>query len=491
MPDTAQVQSSPTAEALPAHAAHNRLLRTLSGFANFAMTYSGVGASAGLFTLFGLSFAASGPAFFWGWPLVVLGTLAICLVFSELASHYPFAGVMYQWPTILAGRRAGWWVGWMYLFAAITLTTSTYLVVPIGLGALLNTSFSHTASVLIALGSLAIAAVLNALGIRILGRFTEAAVIVELIGVGVITLLVLIFGAHHSPAVLVHRYGTGSTFHTWLAGFLGGGILVSLWVLFTFENGGTLGEETLEASRNAPRAILGALAMTALIGVFFLFTFIISPHTILGAMKSSSPIQDTIDYALPHVFTVIYLAIILGVMVLGANVAFTAAVRQLFSMARDDGLPASSFLRRTRDGTPWIAVLTVAVITGIPFLFSSTFSVLITASTGFFYVIYTAVMLIVLGARMRGWPRERKPFALGRWGTVTTVVAGLWSAAMMVNLLWPRDATNPTWHGIRVAIWLIGIPLVVGLVYYAVAQHRRLGEGEPGGVAVGQPDVPA
>ena len=45
----------------------------------------------------------------------------------------------------------------------------------------------------------------------------------------------------------------------------------------------------------------------------------------------------------------------------------------------------------------------------------------------------------------------------------------------MINLLWPRDLTNPSFHGIRVAIWLIGIPLVVGAVYYVAAQHRRLG----------------
>lgn len=458
----------------PAEVAQSKLLRTLSGFANFAMTYSGVGASAGLFTLFGLSFASSGPAFFWGWPLVVLGTIAICLVFAELASHYPFAGVMYQWPTILAGRRAGWWVGWMYLFAAITLTTSTYLVVPIGLGALFETSFTTGQSVLIALVALGIATVLNALGIKILGRFTETAVIIELVGVGIITVLVLIFGAHHSPSVLAHNYGAAGTGHSWLSGFLGGGILVSLWVLFTFENGGTLGEETLEASRNAPKAILGALAMTALVGVVFLFTFIISQPTILGAMKSATPIQDAINYALPHFVTKIYLVIILGVMILGANVAFTAAVRQLFSMARDDAIPAAAALRTTRNGNPWIAVITVAVITGIPFFFSGTFSVLITASTGFFYVIYFVVMLIVLGTRLRGWPSREKPFQLRGWGVPVNIIAVLWSGAMMVDLLWPRDLTNPVFHGIRVAVWLIGIPLVAGAVYYAIAQHRRL-----------------
>jgi hypothetical protein len=70
-----------------------RLMRTLTGFANLAMTYSGVGGSAGIFALFGLSLAAAGPAFFWGWPFVVLGTLFVCLIWAELSSHYPFAAM--------------------------------------------------------------------------------------------------------------------------------------------------------------------------------------------------------------------------------------------------------------------------------------------------------------------------------------------------------------------------------------------------------------
>ena len=45
---------------------------------------------------------------------------------------------------------------------------------------------------------------------------------------------------------------------------------------------------------------------------------------------------------------------------------------------------------------------------------------------------------------------------------------------MMVDLLWPRPATNPAFHGLRVSVWLIGVPLVIGIIYYAAFQHRRL-----------------
>jgi hypothetical protein len=83
-------------------------------------------------------------------------------------------------------------------------------------------------------------------------------------------------------------------------------------------------------------------------------------------------------------------------------------------------------------------------------------------------------MIIVLIARTRGWPKQRKAFNLGRWGLPVNIIAIVWTGAMMVDLLWPRPATNPAFHGLRVSVWLIGVPLVIGIIYYAAFQHRRL-----------------
>src|SRR3954453_4550282 len=92
-----------------------RLKRKLSGFSTGAMTYACVGATAGIFSLFAFSLSSSGPAFFWGWIVVSFSLLMMYLVYAELASHYPYAGSLHQWPMRLAGRRTGWWIGWMYL----------------------------------------------------------------------------------------------------------------------------------------------------------------------------------------------------------------------------------------------------------------------------------------------------------------------------------------------------------------------------------------
>ena len=94
--------------------AAGKLSRALTALTNGALTFAGVGVFAGLFSLYGFSISGVGGAEFWGWPLVAVSVGAMVLVIAELASKYPFAGSMYQWPTILAGKRVGWWMGWVY-----------------------------------------------------------------------------------------------------------------------------------------------------------------------------------------------------------------------------------------------------------------------------------------------------------------------------------------------------------------------------------------
>ncbi len=107
----------------------------------------GVGVFAGLFSLYGFAVSGVGGSEFWGWPLVAISMGAMVLVVAELASKYPFAGSMYQWPTILAvasswpgGMRAGSTRGAMF-----PLMTAYYASLPVLIHPLFNLapSFTH------------------------------------------------------------------------------------------------------------------------------------------------------------------------------------------------------------------------------------------------------------------------------------------------------------------------------------------------------------
>ena len=52
---------------------------------------------------------------------------------------------MYQWPTLLAGKRLGWWLGWIYACATFPLMTAYYASLPTLIHPLFNLapSFPH------------------------------------------------------------------------------------------------------------------------------------------------------------------------------------------------------------------------------------------------------------------------------------------------------------------------------------------------------------
>src|SRR5260221_3810440 len=95
-----------------------------------------------------------------------------------------------------------------------------------------------------------------------------------------------------------------------------------------------------------------------------------------------------------------------------------------------------------------------------------------------------------LGARLRGWPRVKAPFSLGRWGTLINSVALVYGGVMIINFLWFGGVrniyTNPvmgsafsSWANIPV---LGGTPIfefslvvlfVIGGIYWFCFQRRR------------------
>ena len=68
------------------------LKRGLGLFSSFAVAFSYISPSTGIFTLFALGLTTLGGVFIWTWPVVALGQFIVALNFAEISSHYPVAG---------------------------------------------------------------------------------------------------------------------------------------------------------------------------------------------------------------------------------------------------------------------------------------------------------------------------------------------------------------------------------------------------------------
>src|SRR2546430_5225710 len=90
------------------------LRRVLGVYSSFAVAFSYISPSTGIFTLFILGIALAGPFFLWGWPLVVIRQLIIALHLAAVRSHLPLARSVYQWTQYLSPPPHSWFTRLIY-----------------------------------------------------------------------------------------------------------------------------------------------------------------------------------------------------------------------------------------------------------------------------------------------------------------------------------------------------------------------------------------
>ena len=166
-----------------------------------------------------------------------------------------------------------------------------------------------------------------------------------------------------------------------------------------------------------------------------------------------------------------------------------STIRLCFGMSRDNQLPFSGPWSKVAPTlhTPVWACIVIAVLAAVPFLKYSGAGIIAIAATGMIYLSYFLGNLVIMRARLRGWPKISAPFSLGRWGPVVNVLALLYGGAMLVNFAWPRVASNPEpsqtggllTFGIDFVnkipiLWLVVIVIaLIGVIYYLAVGRRK------------------
>ena len=501
------------------------LRRTLGFLSNFAIAFSFISVSTGSFGNFGVGIGLGGPAsIFWSWLLVVGGQLIVALVFAELASHFPVAGSIYQWSKRLSNRTLGWFTGWFYFWAQVVTVSAVAVIVGYVIAGFTGggQEFLDSASPLgflnmhtfIALTTLVITTVINAFGVRLLSILNNIGVATEILGMLVFA-LVLLFFANHQPVSIITDFGgtAEATNGNTLAAFALG-LYMSIFILYGFDTAGTFGEETVDASRQAPRGVISSVLISGVVGVVFFLAVLMAmpsiPATIEEGLAGGFPIATIITENLTTqvvagiTFGEIYLLVILASVFVCTLAIQGAATRMMFSMSRDRVLPGGRLWGSVNSSfkTPANAAIAVGVIASLPILVTGPYGgfVLSICATGLIYLSYFLCNIGVLAARRRGWPHKPAWFSLGRWGMPVNILALVYGGLMIVNLgLWNdpglfgdfggdgRTYWNPfintflQWFGQPLSglpawpLWetVVGLLLVAGGLYYLVALRGR------------------
>ena len=476
------------------------LRRVLGVYSSFAVAFSYISPSTGIFTLFILGISLAGPAFFWSWPIIVIGQLIIGLNFAEVSSHFPVAGSVYQWTKYLSNRTYAWFTGWIYLFAGVLTVAAVVATVPLVLIPLLNNLFNLTigtdpdternVAALVLLST----TLLSIFGVRLVAIVNNTGVVFEILGMVVFAVILVIFYSHQNVSVFTDfsYLGTSNQGGVFLAA-----MFMSLFVIYGFDTASTLAEETKNPRREAPRAVIASIIGAAIIGTIFLFAVIIAIPGDMGkfvsdtaAGKNPFPLITIIESNFPGWAANLYLLVVVAAIYVCCLAIQTSTIRLAFGMARDGKLPFGKYFNRVSPGlhTPIGTCIVIGVLAGLPLVYYAGAATIAIGATGMIYLSYILGNIAILLARLRGWPKDAAPFRLGQWGTIVNILGLVWGVAMEINFLWPRDATvggqNPPLSAlpkitvpdflsnIPVYEFTLGVIILVGLVYWAVAQRK-------------------
>ena len=181
------------------------LHRGMSGFSNFAVSFSIISILSGCITTYYLAMDAGGPvAMTIGWLVVGVLVMAVSLAMGEICSAYPTAGGLYYWAGQLARHRKrewAWGVGWFNFLGEVAVTAAIDYGAAITWMALLDVVFgigvSLTSTFMAFLVIIVIHGLLNTFGVDMVKLFSNVSAWWHLAGMAVIVVILWVVPAHH------------------------------------------------------------------------------------------------------------------------------------------------------------------------------------------------------------------------------------------------------------------------------------------------------
>jgi amino acid transporter len=453
-----------------------QFVRSLRHFESFAVAFSFISITTGIFTTYAFALSVGGTRSIWTWLIVVAGQSLVALVYGALSSRIPLSGFSYQWASRLANPNVGWWFGWMsFAFLTIVMVSVDYGLVQVAFQPLIGETYTPASAALETLVVLALQAALIITSTRITTRVNNAAVATEIIGVAGLTVLLLIVAAVRSIGHWSNLTATGPVpsagYYAWLGPFMLATVL-GAYTIVGFESASNLAEETHEPHKVIPKAMIRAVLLSGVVG--FLFLLVLAFATTKGAYSSSAPVAYVVSNVLGGVVQKFFLIFVCVSIFACGMVIMVTNGRLIFSMARDRRLPGHQFLGRVpraTAGPTWATVLAAVLGAGIVLVLigsTSALSTLFTASTIMPALVYAGTVLLYVFTR----GSQPRPFGKFEWPIIAGAV--IWLTYELIVLIGPsvfRDAQY----------YVLG-SLGVGLVFYVIQllTEPRAMRTEPG-----------
>jgi amino acid permease (GABA permease) len=458
------------------------LLRRMSGFSNFAVSFTIISILSGCLTLYFFGMTTGGPAVIvWGWPFVGIMTLLVGLAMAEVCSSFPTAGGLYYWAAKLAktnGPAWSWFTGWFNFLGQVAVTAGIDFGAAFFINAFLNLAWgvttAHWMTIIIFALVLLLHGLLNQFGIKLVALLNDVSVWWHIVGVLVIVAVLIFVPSHHQSAGFVFGHFVNDTgLHVPTIYIILIGLLLAQYTFTGYDASAHMTEETHQAARSGPRGIVMSIIVSLAAGWVLLIglTFAIQHYEPERLSATGVPPAQIFVDAAGAVTGKLLLLIVIGAQLFCGMSSVTANSRMIYAFSRDGALPGSEFWHRVnkRTRTPtnaiWLAAAG-ALILGLPYLWNyAAYAAVTSIAVIGLYIAY--VMPTYLRLR-QGESFQRGPWHLGRWSYIVGWTAVVWVGIITILFMLPQ-AGPIGWATFNYTVIAVAAVLGFAWIYWAVS----------------------
>ncbi|KAI8984585.1 amino acid/polyamine transporter I [Mycotypha africana] len=280
--------------------------------------------------------------------------------------------------------------------------------------------------------------------------------------VGIIALLAM--AAHHQQFswVFTHyenRTGIDNSGYVLVLGMVG-----AAFSLFGCESAASVSEETKDADRSSPIAMVSSITIAWFVGFAYLIILLFSIQDIdaIFDTKFHLPVAQLFLDASGVYSTVVFLLLMTVCQLCSGATSMTVTSRLIYALARDHAAPKSHQLKSLNkhalpSNAVWLtAIFTILIVSPFP-MSEHLYDTIVSASTITVHFSYAMVLgSRLLAPEMLG---RKGRFSLGRWSKPITLIGFSWAVfatlAFILPTEWPITSKNFNYAGLGLLFVLL------------------------------------
>ncbi|MCJ1322631.1 hypothetical protein MMC15_007980 [Xylographa vitiligo] len=426
-----------------------------------------------------------GPAgLVWGYVIVFAGMLTVFASVAEMASMAPTAAGQYHWVSEFAPPKfqkiLSYAVGWICVLGWQTAATSVaFLAGTIIQGLLVliypNYIFEPYQGTLLCIAVASFSILFNSYLAKKLPLVEGFVLFVHIFGLLAITITLWTLAPRNTAAMVFTEFDNGGGWATTGVSVMVG-LLTPVYALTGVDSAVHMSEETRDASIILPRAIIWSVIINGFAGLFMTITFCFTFGNAADILVSPTGfpfLQVFYNVTNSQVGTVLMASILIVNLTSCTISSIASASRQLWSFARDRGIPCANFVAYVKPGwnIPLNAVLISLAFTvllsliniGSTVAFNAIAALAVAALTSS----YQISLACLIAKRLRGDTLPARRWSLGRYGIYVNCVALGFLFVVWFFSFWPESAVvTPVTMNWNVVMY--GGVVIFATVYYVL-----------------------